>query len=371
MRILVLLTDAFGGFGGIAKFNRDFLTALCSFPECKEIVVLPRVASEPIGDLPPKLNYIKEGLNNKFKYLLTLFKTIKRQSDFDLIICGHIHLLFLAYLSKRMLKRPLALIIHGIDAWKLTRDPFVNWAASRIDHLISVSRFSEDKFIQWAKLKNTPKFILPNSIDLNQFTPGEKNKNLLSRYGLEGKKVIMTLARLDSRDRYKGIDEVLEVMPDLIKKIPNLTYLIVGDGTDRSRLEAKSKMLHLNGHVVFPGRIKESEKVDHYRIADVFVMPGWGEGFGIAYLEAIACNVPVIGSKLDASSEVLKNGLGITVNPHSKTEIKEAVKKSLFDPNRRLNLKEYDAEHFNSKVKEILDFINKAALKKINEASSY
>jgi glycosyltransferase involved in cell wall biosynthesis len=78
--------------------------------------------------------------------------------------------------------------------------------------------------------------------------------------------------------------------------------------------------------VLFTGRIPESEKVDHYRLADAFVMPGWGEGFGIAYLEAMGCGVPVVASKLDASQEAVRNGdLGIVVNPKEPGEILRGI----------------------------------------------
>lgn len=360
MRILVLLTDAFGGTGGIAKFNRDFLTTLCSHPKCEEVVAIPRLMPNPPEPLPSKLTYVTEGLNSKPKFTWTVLKTVWCQPKFDLILCGHLHLLFLATIAKKILRRkPLALIIHGVEAWTPTKNPLVNYAASRINHLISVSKFSEDKFIHWANPQNCEKFILPNGVDLNQFTPGEKRKDLLRHSGLEGKKVIMTLARLEAKERYKGIDEVLEVMPELLKGIPNLAYLIVGDGTDRKRLEIKSKALHLNGHVVFAGHIPESEKADHYRLADAFVMPGWGEGFGIVYLEALACGIPVIGSKLDASREALIGGeLGILVDPRNPEEIQSAIKIALRERDalpKKVDF--FSIENFRIRLGRILDDI--------------
>ena len=68
--------------------------------------------------------------------------------------------------------------------------------------------------------------------------------------------------------------------------------------------------------MVFAGRVAESEKAAHYRLADAFVMPGYGEGFGIVYLEALACGIPVLASKLDASGEALRDGtMGLLVDP--------------------------------------------------------
>jgi len=91
----------------------------------------------------------------------------------------------------------------------------------------------------------------------------------------------MTFGRLAGLDRQKGFDEVLEVLTELLKSHPDLVYLIVGDGPDRQRLQAKAQALGVSAAVVFAGRIAEDEKVDHYRLADLYVMPSRGEGFGI------------------------------------------------------------------------------------------
>jgi len=111
--------------------------------------------------------------------------------------------------------------------------------------------------------------------------PAQNPLRLLDRYGVAGRRVIMTLGRLDAAERYKGIDEVLEVMPSLVHEMPDLVYLILGDADDRPRLESKAKALGLDQHVIFAGYIPEAEKADHYRLADAFVMPGRGVGFGL------------------------------------------------------------------------------------------
>ena len=104
---------------------------------------------------------------------------------------------------------------------------------------------------------------------------------------------MLTLARLSAAERYKGIDELLELMPRLLRDIPSLTYVIAGDGDDRPRLEEKARALGVGSRVVFTGYVPESEKADHFRLADTFAMTGRGEGFGIVYLEALASGVAI------------------------------------------------------------------------------
>jgi len=156
---------------------------------------------------------------------------------------------------------------------------------------------------------------------------------LLTRYGLHGRKIIMTLARLPSFERYKGVDEVLEIMPSLIGAEPTLSYLVVGDGDDRSRLHAKARALGLEQRVVFAGLIDEKDKADHFRLADAFVMPGRGEGFGFVFLEALACGIPAVGSLVDGSREALRDGeLGELVDPSSPHSIRAGIVRALAKP---------------------------------------
>ena len=117
-------------------------------------------------------------------------------------------------------------------------------------------------------------FILPNCVDLDHFQPGQRDLMLVERYGLQSSKVILTVGRLALEERYKGFDEVIEIMPQLVKRFPNLKYLIVGDGPDRPRLEAKVRRLWGCRITWFSlDTFPKSEKVAHYNLADVYVMP--------------------------------------------------------------------------------------------------
>jgi glycosyltransferase involved in cell wall biosynthesis len=85
--------------------------------------------------------------------------------------------------------------------------------------------------------------------------------------------------------------------------------------------------------VVFTGRVSESEKQDLYRLADVFAMPGRGEGFGFVFLEALACGVPVVASKLDGSREAVRDGmLGELCDPRDPSSLFDAIQAALAKP---------------------------------------
>jgi len=277
MRVLVLATDAFGGHGGIAKFNRDLLRALCAYPACSEVVAVPRHMPYLMEPLPAKLTYVTSGLGGKLHYTAAVLKVALRDPRFDLVVCGHIHLLPGAFLLSLWVRAPTVLVIHGVEAWEPKSRALNNYLVKKVSAFISVSELTKQRFLEWTQADGKRGFLLPNAIELDRFGPGPKNKALIDRYRLGGKTVLMTLGRLPSHDRYKGFDEMLELLPILVKEIPNVMYLIVSDGPDRPRLEEKANSLGLDEHVVFAGLIPEAEKADHYRLADAYVMPSRGK----------------------------------------------------------------------------------------------
>jgi glycosyltransferase involved in cell wall biosynthesis len=251
----------------------------------------------------------------------------------DLVVCGHINLLPLAWIVSCFLDVPLVLFIYGIDAWKPTRSALANFLASRIRWVVSISDITARKFHAWVPSKTRHLRVLPNAIHPEWYGPGARSETLLERYGLKGRTILMTLGRLVSVERYKGFDEALDVLPEIAKQLPDVAYLVVGDGSDRSRLEAKARALGVADRVVFTGNVAEAEKADHYRLADVYVMPSQGEGFGFVLLEAMACGIPVIASTQDGGREAVRDGqLGALVDPTDRAQLQRAILAALRQP---------------------------------------
>lgn len=329
--VVMLLTDAFGGAGGIAKFNRDFLIALDHCSLIGRVQALPRLINSPIEKaLPESLIYDRAAARGKPAFACRLGANILQKDRTDLVVCGHLHLLPAAWLLARVRGSRLALIVHGVEAWSPSRKRLANRFAGKVDHVIAVSRYSADKFCGWSQLPRDQVTILPNCVELECFRPQPRDERLAARYGLQSSKVILTVGRLASQEGSKGFDQVIEVMPQLLKRFPTLKYLIVGDGDDRARLAAKAEELGVAANVVFTGTIAEDEKVSHYNLADAYVMPSTGEGFGIVLIEAAACGLPIIGSNADGSRDALLDGrLGQLIDPRDPRALSLAVSKVL------------------------------------------
>lgn len=347
MRILLLCTDAFGGHGGIALYMRDLITALAADERCEEVVVVPRVVRHDIESIPPKVRFIAHSARGLASYL----RTIATVGDkFDLVICGHINLLPAA----RLLSPNPLLFIYGIEAWQPVRraQPFLRSCRG----VVSISEVTLQRFRDWSAI-DAPAYLLPNAIHLDEYSVVPKNREMEMRYSVEGKRVLMTFGRLAGKERYKGFDEVLEVLPSLPDDV---VYIIAGGGEDGPRLQQKALHLGVGHRVVFTGMVPEETKAALYSIADVYVMPSSGEGFGFVLLEAMACGIPVIASKHDGGREAVRNGfIGVLVDPTSPADIRAAILDALESHGRARpkGLEYFAFDRFVERTRAIIDSV--------------
>jgi phosphatidylinositol alpha-1,6-mannosyltransferase len=313
MRILILATDAYGGHGGIAQHARDLAGAL----EGHEVVMIPRVVRAEIRDIPAHVRFVAEAARGPLSYLRAIAKA--RLQPFDRVICTHINLLPVA-------PKGCVLVVHGIEAWTARRTSLDKCRA-----VLAVSEVTLGRLLAWSRYKGRT-HVVPNAIRLEQYGMRAKRADLVERYGLAGKRVLLTVGRLDADERSKGFDEVLDVLGELPEDV---VYMIAGGGNDFPRLQQRAAGLGLSHRVIFTGLFDESDKTDLYNLADVYVMPSRGEGFGFVFLEALACGVPCIGSRIDGGREALLEGeLGLLVDPTNPAEIRAAILEQLRAPHR-------------------------------------
>ena len=361
MRILALVTDAFGGHGGIAQYNRDLLTALSASSRTSRIVCLPRHAEDADTRLPAKIEQ-QSPVPARIPYALAATRLALSGQRCDVVFCGHLYHMPLAALVARLCRAPLWLQLHGVEAWACPSRAVR--IAIRHAHLItSVSRYTRDRFLDWSRADPSRNKILPNTYN-PRFTPGPKPRHLMQRHGLDGRKIILTVSRLSAEERYKGHDKIIAALPAVLRHHPTAAYLIVGDGDDRSRLEQLTHHSGVSEHVVFAGRVPDEALVAYYRLADMFAMPSTGEGFGIVFLEAAATGLPVIGGNRDGSVDALANGeIGLLVDPDDPGELADALIASLSRGRRAYGSAErFDPTHFTAHVDDLLEHIESALI---------
>jgi phosphatidylinositol alpha-1,6-mannosyltransferase len=303
LRILALVTDGFGARGGIGQYNRDLLRAWSASPEVERVIVLPRAGG---GEAPPDRVVQHPARASRLRYVLTSLALLWREGPFDVVFCGHLHMAPWAALLARLAGARLWLQLHGIEAWQRPSQP-LRRAAERADLVTCVSRHTRRLFLGWARNEPSTVKVLPNTVE-PRFAPGPADPGLRERLGLTGHRVLLTVGRLAASERYKGHDVVLGALGALKDEMPQLVYVIAGDGDDLPRLRSAAQALGVADRVRFAGFFDDAQLPALYRSADVFVMPSTGEGFGIVFLQALACGVPVVGGDADGSRDPLRDG---------------------------------------------------------------
>jgi glycosyltransferase involved in cell wall biosynthesis len=234
----------------------------------------------------------------------------------SLIISSHLNFTVVAYLLKRITGIPYWAVAHGVDAWNIT-NPVLKTALHNADNILAVSSYTRDRLLQEQDIDPAKVSILPNTFDSGRFKIAVKPNYLLERYGLKSSQpVILTVARLSSSDAYKGYAQIIQALVEIKRQIPDIHYILAGKGDDQCRIEQIISDLNLQDNVTLAGFVPDDELSDHYNLCDVFAMPSRGEGFGIVYLEALACGKPTLGGNQDGAIDALCFGeLGALVDP--------------------------------------------------------
>jgi glycosyltransferase involved in cell wall biosynthesis len=244
----------------------------------------------------------------------------------NLIITTHLHFTVAAYWLKRLTGIPYWTVAHGIEAWNI-QHPALQNALRDTDRILAVSSYTRDRLLKEQNLDPDKISLLPNTFDSNRFQIAPKPSYLLERYGLTLKQpIILTVSRLASAERYKGYDRILEALPQIRQVIPDVHYVLVGKGNDRPRIEQLIAQLQLQDCVTLAGFVPDDQLGDYYNLCDVFAMPSKREGFGIVYLEALACGKPTLGGNQDGAIDALCHGeLGVLVNPDDTDAIAQTL----------------------------------------------
>lgn len=242
----------------------------------------------------------------------------------------------MAYIAKFITGVPYVVFLHGMDfdlarqgAWKRFLSKRILNSAKQIVVNSNGLANEVNQFVSRDSL-----VVYPSITD--KFLDAGSNYNIEDKALREqGNVRILTVSRLVER---KGHVDILEA----IRYLPNVEYLIVGDGSYRNRINMRIKDLNLQHQVQMLGEVNDEELVKLYKSADIFAMPTKKtefdrEGFGIVYLEAQLFGLPVIGSNHEGVDEAIINrSTGFLV--HNTQELRDSIKKLVDDPQLRRNM---------------------------------
>jgi phosphatidylinositol alpha-1,6-mannosyltransferase len=216
------------------------------------------------------------------------------------------------------------------------------------DRVVAVSSYTKGALVA-VGLDPNRVTVINNGVDTTRFVPGPRSQAIIDRFRLENRRILLTLARLDER---KGQDMMIRAIPKIVESVPDLAYLVVGEGTMMERLWALVSELRLESTVLFTGGVSDEDVLAYYQTCDVYAMPnrttgtGDTEGFGLVFLEAGACGKAVIGGKAGGVPDAIRDGeTGFLVDGTSVDAIAEACTKLLEDQGMRERFGANGLEH--------------------------
>jgi glycosyltransferase involved in cell wall biosynthesis len=338
MRILVLATDIYTR-GGIARYTYTFASALGDLLGPENVHVLAFLA---YGDPPDRhphfrvLGPVTDRLSAAAKVRFAIKALALGRNKYDLIVCSHVGLAIVGASIRFAYRTPFWVVCHGMEVWRplaVLERVAVRYSA----RLLPISRFTAEKLSEVHRIPQRRIFLLHNAIsnDFERFLTAPAGAGGGEGSVLNRERILLSVGSLASTLAYKGFDTVIRALPVVLKRVPSLMYVIVGEGDDRPRLEKLTAEHHLQRHVTFAGSVSDEQLAEYYRSCDVFVLPSKttvrngtceGEGFGRVYVEASLAGKPVVGSRAGGAAEaVLPGETGILVDPTSADEIGGAI----------------------------------------------
>ena len=270
-------------------------------------------------------------------FLIDLFK-IHQQDDIELLHCGQaISLGPIGLLFKRLYGIPYFIYFFGHEHECYLNVPFVQKlfriSLEQSDKIIAISEFARRELLNIG-LKDEKIVVVTPGVDIDKFNPRLDASEIIKKYNLNGKKVILSVSRLVEE---KGEDMVIKSLPLVLEKENKIVYLIVGTGHYEATLKHLVQKNDLQNNVIFAGYVPDKYLSLYYSACDVFIrnskpLQGRAEGFGIVFLEANACGKPVIGGKAGGVPDAVVDGeTGILVDPFNTEEIASAIIRILND----------------------------------------
>lgn len=267
-----------------------------------------------------------------YRFCLIVYRIIKRE-QVTAVIFGHssFYYLYALWFLKLFLDIPFILTFHGEDIpiIKIKSNNLFRYLILHADKYLCNSAFTRERLMHFLDQKLPCTIAYPGVED--RFFKELKNQNNENKYSIKGKKILYTVGRLDQR---KGHDLVISALPEIVRKYPDVIYIIAGTGSYMEKLQADVKRLGMDSYVIFLGYVEDEDLLALHEAGDIFVMPnriledGDTEGFGIVFLEASASGKPVIGGRAGGAIEAIEDGIsGYLVDPY---DTKELIEKALY-----------------------------------------
>jgi phosphatidylinositol alpha-1,6-mannosyltransferase len=320
--VLIGIFSELDASGGVQRAGRHLAAVLTEFAESRSMEC--RIFS--LNDSPELhrmsvagREFVFTGCERvKTRFAATAMRTARRHAK--LVIAGHPYLAPVTQTMRLAAPRLKTIVCtHGIEVWE-PLSPMRRRSLRRANLVLAPSKNTADHVITHQKVRPERMRVLPWALDpefealLPTATKAPPPKNFPTG------RVILTVGRWLATERYKGMDTLITALPRLLPRYPDLQLALVGEGDDRDWLEEHADKSGVASHVHFLSGLSYSQLASCYSACEIFALPSAAEGFGLVYLEAMACCKPVIGGAHGGAPEVIIDGVTGYLVPHGDTE---------------------------------------------------
>lgn len=335
---LLFVTNEFVPIGGgIATYSFELTSALNRLGH-KTIVIAARRNAENIA-YDQKIGFpvfrTIEFKSSLFRHLHRLYVTLKVSNACKpkFLLASDWRPGLIVLIVSKIFGIPFAVSAYGSEVFLAQQNAFSRWLSRYVFNkaavIFSISQYTKELLVTFGM--NTDKVkVITLGVNPDRWHVSEGQiQGIKSRLGLHEKRILLTLARLDSR---KGHDIVLRALPAVLASYPNTLYVIAGKGDNEHHLRNLVSQLGLEQNVIFTGFISEEDKAPLYFASDVYVLLSRQEGvkvegFGITLLEASACGRPVVAGKHGGVVDAVEDGrTGLLVDPYDPDEVAKTIK---------------------------------------------
>jgi phosphatidyl-myo-inositol dimannoside synthase len=333
--VVIGLFPELDGLGGVQRAGRHLAAVLTEFAssrgmDCRLLSLndSPGLHKLTVGGR----EFVFTGHDRaKRQFTLTALKAARRKPI--MVLAAHPHLGLVVQTMRMAAPRMKSIVCaHGVDVWEplgLLR----RWALQHSNLILAPSKDTAEHVATEQDVPPERIRVLPWALDPQFEALISAGSHPALPANFPAGRVILSVGRWLTTERYKGMDTLITALPRLLTERPEIQLVFVGAGDDRAWLEDLAEQTGVNRHVHFLTGLTYSEIAACYAACEIFALPSRGEGFGLVYLEAMACGKPVIGGLHGGAPEVIQDGVTGYLVPHGDPiQLATSLETLLADP---------------------------------------
>jgi len=200
------------------------------------------------------------------------------------------------------------IVVHGVEVWT-PLPPIRRWSLQSADRILAPSEDTLSCAMREQHIFPGKGRKLAWSLDPGCDPKPQSSAGSPAPHGFPKGRVILTVGRWDATEAYKGADHLIAAMPVLVKAFSDIHLVAVGEGSDLPRLQSLARESAASERIHFLRFIAHDQLPNAYGHCTIFAMPSRGEGFGLVFIEAMACGKPVIGGNHGGTPDVIDDGV--------------------------------------------------------------